>query len=630
MSNSNHNAINEKVIYEQNSSHNIFGKDMNYIIPLYQREFAWTDTEIEQLIEDINDRKEAEQYFLGSLILYYRKDENRYEVIDGQQRLTALFLLLKLLKLDIPNNIDYECREKANYTLNHIEKLSKDRFIKNENRSAFDYEKIDRNLEHGARVIENKINKKDFDKKTFISKLKHVKMYAITVPENTDLNQYFEIMNVRGEQLEQTDILKARLMGKMPIGEQEIFADIWNACSDMTGYIQMHFNKELRERIFGPKWNELRELDREDLMKSKKIENNENSNIQNILQIKGNMMDTNKDITDNEDTEGKFRSVVSSYSYFLLHTLKAFVKPETEKLLDKLLDDRNLVETFEEAINIECETEEDQKEFSKNFIMFLLKARYVFDKYIVKREYFRDEERREDWSLKELEGCGQQSKKKPNYINTKSCEKYDNLLKLQTCLRVSYTSPKIMHWITESIKWLVNNEDKDMYQFETMLEEFIKAEIREYIDRTSKDGDAFRQGADTPHILFNYLDYLLWKNDKKAYSDFKFEFRNSVEHWYPQNPSSGTFDSWKDVDTFGNLCIVQSSINSKFSNLTPASKQDTYKEIINKGSIKLRIMCNMIPKDGELKNRWNEEWKQKECKIHEEEMRKIIENAIRI
>ena len=50
------------------------------------------------------------------------------------------------------------------------------------------------------------------DQKKFVDRLKHVVLYRIEVPEHTDLNRYFEIMNTRGEQLEQHDILKARLM----------------------------------------------------------------------------------------------------------------------------------------------------------------------------------------------------------------------------------------------------------------------------------------------------------------------------------------------------------------------------------------------------------------------------------
>ena len=59
------------------------------------------------------------------------------------------------------------------------------------------------------------------------------------MPENTDLNRYFEIMNTRGEQLEQHDILKATLMSYLKDEKDKaIFAKIWDACSDMTGYIR--------------------------------------------------------------------------------------------------------------------------------------------------------------------------------------------------------------------------------------------------------------------------------------------------------------------------------------------------------------------------------------------------------
>ena len=515
--------ISEKIIYKKNNNNNLFDETMEYIIPLYQREFAWTNIEIEQLIEDINYVKDDEQYFLGSLILYHRKEDNKLEVIDGQQRLTALFLLLKSLKLNIPYTIDYECRKKANYTLRNIDLLGIN--IHAKNNLVVDYDKIDKNLEHGKKIIETVINKKEFDKESFISKLAKVKIYAIRVPENTDLNQYFEIMNIRGEQLEQQDILKASLMEKLLEEEQEVFSDIWDACSDMTGYVQMHFNRILRERIFGANWNEFLGVNIENLkeIKNKKVEQNERCNIQAILQSKENTTDVYSIINDNEDKKVRFRSIIS-YPYFLLHTLKAFVKRDTRNLLDKLLDDKELVETFEKAINIECKTENDKREFSREFIMFLLKARYVFDKYIVKREYFMDDEKKEDWSLKELKSYGQNSNKKPEYINTKMFGRNENVLMLQACLRVSYTSPKIMHWITESIKWLVNNDNyKKINAFENIIEDFVKSEIREYIDKQSKNGDAFKQGIETPHILLNYLDYLLGKDNKKEYYDFKLE-----------------------------------------------------------------------------------------------------------
>ena len=129
-------------------------------------------------------------------------------------------------------------------------------------------------------------------------------------------------------------------------------------------------------------------------------------------------------------------------------------------------------------------------------------------------------------------------------------------------------------------------------------------------------------GLNTPHIVFNYLDYLLWKENKKKYKDFIFEFRNTVEHWYPQNPSEDSFNKWEDgLDTFGNLCLLQRNINSKFSNLAPTSKLKTYIKSINKGSLKLRIMKEITESVGDKK------WKDEACKKHENEMINKLKEA---
>ncbi len=122
-------------------------------------------------------------------------------------------------------------------------------------------------------------------------------------------------------------------------------------------------------------------------------------------------------------------------------------------------------------------------------------------------------------------------------------------------------------------------------------------------------------GVNTPHIVFNYLDYLLWKKNQKV--DFTFEFRNSVEHWYPRNPSGESFEKWEEsegssVDRFGNLCLVPSHINSKFSNMDPVSKKNTYKEMIQKGSLKLRLMSSLTTD--------SKEWKDTRCREHENAM----------
>ena len=125
-------------------------------------------------------------------------------------------------------------------------------------------------------------------------------------------------------------------------------------------------------------------------------------------------------------------------------------------------------------------------------------------------------------------------------------------------------------------------------------------------------------GVQTPHIVFNYLDYLLWKENKEKYNDFVFEFRNAVEHWYPQNPSEGSLEKWDKRDRFGNLCIISRSVNSKFSNLSPKSKMTSYKKMVQKGSLNLRIMGDIIEGCSD------EEWKDSKCVDHEKKMISIL------
>ncbi len=70
-----------------------------YIVPDYQREYVWTDKEVNQLLEDINEQiGSAREYFIGTVLVSPTDQNNYYEVIDGQQRLTTFFLLLCVLK----------------------------------------------------------------------------------------------------------------------------------------------------------------------------------------------------------------------------------------------------------------------------------------------------------------------------------------------------------------------------------------------------------------------------------------------------------------------------------------------------------------------------------------------------
>lgn len=103
---------------------------------------------------------------------------------------------------------------------------------------------------------------------------------------------------------------------------------------------------------------------------------------------------------------------------------------------------------------------------------------------------------------------------------------------MQSALRVSYTSPKVMHWITKLLIWLSEDDCKyikndDITRFDVIAENIAIESVKEYFFNVCPDGQ-YAMGVNTPHIVFNYLDYLLWYYDregKKKYSDFDFGFR---------------------------------------------------------------------------------------------------------
>lgn len=71
----------------------------HYIVPDYQREYVWTDEQVEQLMADLLDAYNADNkkaYFLGTIVTY--DSGSQFELIDGQQRLTTFFVLLCAIK----------------------------------------------------------------------------------------------------------------------------------------------------------------------------------------------------------------------------------------------------------------------------------------------------------------------------------------------------------------------------------------------------------------------------------------------------------------------------------------------------------------------------------------------------
>lgn len=71
----------------------------HYVVPDYQREYVWDQTQVEQLLADLTEAFSADRkkdYFLGTIVTY--KTGNHFELIDGQQRVTTFFIILCALR----------------------------------------------------------------------------------------------------------------------------------------------------------------------------------------------------------------------------------------------------------------------------------------------------------------------------------------------------------------------------------------------------------------------------------------------------------------------------------------------------------------------------------------------------
>ena len=578
--------------------------NINYLVPIYQRNYAWSEIQIVQLIEDIESSIDGsnKNYFLGNLIVN-QTDNNVYEVIDGQQRLTTLYLLEKYLGIVFAKDaLRFEAREKSNRTLSYVIDSSNQRLPE---------ELSSPEILNGFQIIDNYFKSENIDKSRFVRKLERVFLIQVQVPQNIDLNHYFEIMNTRGEQLELHEIAKAKLLEVLENDyDRNVAALIWEKCSDMNSYVQMSFDVSARRSIFTENWSALRRSIKDfDSIKNTIKIGNESTDKKSLLDILKDNIIHNVSSAQSEDENERFESTIS-FPNFLLQVNAVMRKLGEE---DSSLDDKHFL------TNLSWTWSSPKK--AKDFLVHLLKCRVLFDKYVLKREFARDYKETGKWSLQRLEKYRDNKKNsdKPKYIGTLGDEGNDNkkLRTLQSCLRITYTSPKTMHWITVILSNFLEDEETNII---SVLENYCK---RKVVDSDYQN----KNGFGVERIVFSYLDYLIYRdgysyNGKEIISsmqeDWQFQFRSSIEHFHPQHPVEG--ERWKedDLNGFGNLALITVSGNSKFSNLPPAGKINSYPSIINQ-SLKLKVMEKMI-RLGDGK------WTEEKSSIHKDEMFNILKN----
>jgi uncharacterized protein with ParB-like and HNH nuclease domain len=639
----------------------LFGSD-DYVIPIYQRNYEWGEPQITQLIQDIVDyilkskvSKKSPRYYIGSLIAYERKLEGGviYETIDGQQRLTTLTILLNVIKKQYSTidlswykklNLNFDSRKVASNTLSYL--FNGESIDNKECNVAIQQGYFDAKKSLTKILADNKLSIDEFCNYFF----EKVTILRVLVPEDTDLNHYFEIMNSRGEQLEKHEILKAKMLEVLEDDNLKYaFNLIWEATSNMEKYVQYGFSVAQRDELFGKNdWNKL--VNKDVVYKKLQIPT-ANHTTEETLTISQLLLKTAKPITDNSSTTDespdRFNTIIN-FANFLLHILRIQTKSDVP------LDDKRLLEIFEPFYK-------NDKEFVKEFGYNLLKGKFNLDKYIIKREFAKGTDH---WSLKRLKWY---DGNKVSYVNTFDADNAESnegvnreILMLLSMFHVSNPTLVYKHWLNASLKYVIEHSGTDLANdYKTYLENLAKAFLNDrYLANNQKDffeiiytnegkqknsstvidTGKLNQGTAVENFIFNYLDYLLWqdyRNGKNYFKikdgqpfadnrikDFEYTFRSSVEHYYPQHPIDenlilqGQNADW--LDNFGNLCLISGSKNSRLSNFMPVAKKDYYTGSLTIDSIKQRIMMEYEHWDTNGINNHNE------IKEHSEKMTELL------
>lgn len=185
----------------------------SFYIPAYQRGYRWTEQEVIDLLNDINEFTPREvndtekTWYCLQPIVVKQKGENEYEVIDGQQRLTTVYLILHLLnqdyvvkKQDKLFSMDYQTRKGSkDFLLNPEE----------ENNEYIDYFYIHQACKTIEHWFEEREQNPAFDKNDYRSKMKfHTKVIWYETSEDNPIT-VFTRLNIGKISLTNAELIKA-------------------------------------------------------------------------------------------------------------------------------------------------------------------------------------------------------------------------------------------------------------------------------------------------------------------------------------------------------------------------------------------------------------------------------------
>ena len=265
----------------------IFSSEFEYLIPSYQRPYAWTIDQASELFDDLYDfynTEPEEGYFLGSIVLIKQEAIPHAEVIDGQQRLTTLTILLAAIAsfmegshkdtlykyIQEPGNEFEGLEPKPRLTLRQRDKEFFSKYVQSlefDDLLSLDVDKLGnesqqnifKNSEYFIRSIKKRFGDKGEGLNGFVKfLLQRCFLVAVSTPSQQSAFRVFSVMNSRGLDLQPTDIIKADTIGKIENkAESDEYNERWedmevelgrSGFNDLFTYTRMLFAKEKAKR----------------------------------------------------------------------------------------------------------------------------------------------------------------------------------------------------------------------------------------------------------------------------------------------------------------------------------------------------------------------------------------------
>lgn len=234
----------------------IFSSDFDYVIPSYQRPYAWTTDQASELFDDLYsffEQELEESYFLGSIVLIKDETKPHSEVIDGQQRLTTLTILLSAIAYKFTNGLRDGFLKYIREPGNPFEDLSaKPRLALRELDRAFfaeyiqelkfdDLFKLDdkqlnnesqKNIKDNANLLLTRIQKYFVNDQNRLLKfgtflVGRCFLVAVSTPSQQSAFRVFSVLNSRGLDLLHTDIIKSDVIGRINETKRDEFTEKW-------------------------------------------------------------------------------------------------------------------------------------------------------------------------------------------------------------------------------------------------------------------------------------------------------------------------------------------------------------------------------------------------------------------